>query len=204
MASMMGNLSEWINFTFDKRKNNNNNNNSGNSSGSDNDANNGTQPAPGPTSPTTQGDLWYYDIDKVTYSASLFYGYVTIVPLLLWLMMKYFRSPQPLISLVCIYGYSMVIFLPASWLCTVPNNAFQWTVVFLATGIGAGFIMLNFRKTINDAINQAQDWIGASAVGRSCLGRLGQKGLAWFLLFLIGAIHIGLGFAMKLYFFSYD
>lgn len=54
-----------------------------------------------------------YDISLVTWSAGVFYGYVTIVPLALYIILKYFSAPSGLVHLLCLYGYSLFIFIPA-------------------------------------------------------------------------------------------
>lgn len=61
-----------------------------------------------------QNKEWEYDINLVTWSAGLFYGYVTIVPLGLYILLKYFSAPSGLVQLWCLYGYSLFIFIPAS------------------------------------------------------------------------------------------
>lgn len=61
-----------------------------------------------------QNKEWDYDINLVTWSAGLFYGYVTIVPLCLYVLLKYFSAPSGLVQLWCLYGYSLFVFIPAS------------------------------------------------------------------------------------------
>ncbi|XP_042518693.1 protein YIPF1 homolog isoform X2 [Macadamia integrifolia] len=61
-----------------------------------------------------QNKEWEYDINLVTWSAGLFYGYVTIVPLGLYIILKYFSAPSGLSQLFCLYGYSLFVFIPAS------------------------------------------------------------------------------------------
>lgn len=56
---------------------------------------------------------WNYDINLVTWSAGLFYGYVTVVPLCLYVILKYFSAPASLVQLFCLYGYSLFVFIPA-------------------------------------------------------------------------------------------
>lgn len=60
-----------------------------------------------------QNKEWNYDINLVTWSAGLFYGYSTIVPLCLFLVLKYFSAPSGLVQLLCLYGYSLFVFIPA-------------------------------------------------------------------------------------------
>lgn len=56
---------------------------------------------------------WDYDINLMTWSAGLFYGYVSIVPLALYLILKYFSAPSGFVHLLCLYGYSLFVFIPA-------------------------------------------------------------------------------------------
>lgn len=58
-------------------------------------------------------EQWNYDINLVTWSAGLFYGYVIIVPLCLYAILKYFSAPAGLVQLFCLYGYSLFVFIPA-------------------------------------------------------------------------------------------
>lgn len=60
-----------------------------------------------------QNKEWEYDINLVTWSAGLFYGYVTIIPLVLYIILKYFSAPSGFVQLLCLYGYSLFIFIPA-------------------------------------------------------------------------------------------
>nr|GMC84324.1 protein YIPF1 homolog [Ipomoea batatas] len=60
-----------------------------------------------------QNKEWDYDINLLTWSAGLFYGYVLIVPLYLYVILKYFSAPAGIVQLFCLYGYSLFIFIPA-------------------------------------------------------------------------------------------
>ncbi|MGZ7383105.1 hypothetical protein ACXWS4_09335, partial [Streptococcus pyogenes] len=55
---------------------------------------------------------WEYDIKIVTWSAALFYGYVTVVPILLHVILKYFSAPSGIVHLLFLYGYSLFVFIP--------------------------------------------------------------------------------------------
>jgi len=56
---------------------------------------------------------WNYDISLMTWSAGLFYGYVILVPVSLYFILKYFSAPSGLVQLLCLYGYSLFVFIPA-------------------------------------------------------------------------------------------
>ncbi|KAL4202466.1 hypothetical protein AMTRI_Chr02g263780 [Amborella trichopoda] len=122
---------------------------------------------------------WNYDINLVTWSAGLFYGYVTIVPLLLYVILKYFSAPSGLVQLWCLYGYSLFVFIPASCLSIIPLELFRWVVAGVTGFMSASFVALNLRTHIMSA------------------------GERWFLLVAgIFLIQAALAVIWKLYFFT--
>lgn len=94
---------------------------------------------------------WVYDINLVTWSAGLFYGYVTVVPICLYLILKYFSVPSGLVQLFCLYGYSLFIFIPALCLSVIPLDLFRWIVAGVAGFMSATFVALNLRNHIRSA-----------------------------------------------------
>ncbi|KAF6162810.1 hypothetical protein GIB67_029079 [Kingdonia uniflora] len=94
---------------------------------------------------------WDYDINMVTWSACLFYGYVTIVPVVLYLLLKYFSAPSGLIQLWCLYGYSLFVFIPALCLSIVPVEIFRWVVAGVAGIMSATFVAHNLKVHIASA-----------------------------------------------------
>ncbi|KAG0492945.1 hypothetical protein HPP92_006015 [Vanilla planifolia] len=122
---------------------------------------------------------WDYDINLVTWSAGLFYGYVTLVPLGLYIILKYFSAPMGLIQLWCLYGYSLFIFIPALCLSIVPIEIFRWVIVGVAGFMSACFVALNLRSHISSA------------------------GERWFLIVVgIFLLQLGLAAVLKLFFFT--
>ncbi|KAG6588475.1 Protein YIPF1-like protein, partial [Cucurbita argyrosperma subsp. sororia] len=99
---------------------------------------------------------WNYDINLVTWSAGLFYGYVTIVPLGLYVVLKYFSVPSGLVQLLCLYGYSLFVFIPALCLSIVPLEIFRWVIAGVAGFMSASFVALNLRAHIKSA---GERWI---------------------------------------------
>ncbi|KAJ7977984.1 Protein YIPF [Quillaja saponaria] len=94
---------------------------------------------------------WDYDINLVTWSAGLFYGYVTVVPLVLYVILKYFSAPSGLVQLFCLYGYSLFVFIPALCLSVVPSDIVRWVVAGIAGLMSATFVALNLRAHIKSA-----------------------------------------------------
>ncbi|CAL0300086.1 unnamed protein product [Lupinus luteus] len=122
---------------------------------------------------------WNYDINLVTWSAGLFYGYVTIVPLGLYVILKYFSVPSGLVQLFCLYGYSLFIFIPAMCMSIVPLEIFRWVIAGVAGFMSATFVALNLRAHIMSA------------------------GESWFLIVAsIFLLQLALSVALKIYLFT--
>lgn len=81
----------------------------------------------------------------------------------------------------CIYGYSLTIFIPMAFVCIVPLGWVRWLAVMLATGMSGLFIVANLKQTIYEA-----------APARALM-----------LLSTMLALHVGVGLALRLYFFRY-
>ncbi|CAJ1976144.1 unnamed protein product [Sphenostylis stenocarpa] len=99
---------------------------------------------------------WNYDINVVTWSAGLFYGYVTVVPIGLYLILKYFSVPSGLVQLLCLYGYSLFVFIPALCLSVVPLEIFRWLIAGVAGFMSATFVALNLRAHI---LSAGERWV---------------------------------------------
>ncbi|XP_010255944.1 PREDICTED: protein YIPF1 homolog [Nelumbo nucifera] len=103
-----------------------------------------------------QNKEWDYDIQLITWSAGLFYGYVTIVPLAVYFILKYFSAPFGFVHLLCLYGYSLFVFIPASCLSVIPLEVFRWAVAGVAGFMSAAFVSLNLRAHI---MSSGERWI---------------------------------------------
>lgn len=79
---------------------------------------------------------------QMSYSALLFYGYVFLLGLVLYFALRWFRSEIKLVNVWCIYGYSLTIFIPVSFLCIIPIGWVRWLVVGLATSISGEAVQL--------------------------------------------------------------
>lgn len=138
-----------------------------------------------PPAPAGGDDVfsWYYDVDKVGGSMGLFYGYVGVVGVALWMVLRWgFKASVSLAQIWCVYGYCLASFIPMAALCVLPMEAVRWSLVGTATGISAAFLVLNFRSLVVEAA-------GARAVP---------------VLLLMVGLHAALGLALKLYFFHYS
>ena len=93
------------------------------------------------------GELdWGFDVGKIAASTALFYGYVFLVPLMLYLTLRCFAGVNTgLVGLICAYGYALAVYVPTALLCIVPSEVTRWTVYLIGMGISATFLFTNVR-----------------------------------------------------------
>ncbi|RZF46548.1 hypothetical protein LSTR_LSTR013078 [Laodelphax striatellus] len=79
---------------------------------------------------------WKYDFHMVSASASIIFTYTCFLPVILWGVIKWqgdVESPLGLLELLCVYGYSMTIFIPMSVLWLIQIGWLQWLLVFVGS-----------------------------------------------------------------------
>jgi len=104
-----------------------------------------------------QPEVWFFDADKLSIAAGTIYGYLTLIPLALWGINRYFKIGLTLMEILCIYGYSFFIFLPVSFLSIVPFDWVRWLLIGIAAAISTTFIVANFFKAFHG--NMAKGFI---------------------------------------------
>ena len=79
---------------------------------------------------------------QLTVAGSVIYSYVTLLPLLFWLLLRYYEASKKLADVLCIYGYTMAIFIPVTVLCVLPSNLLRWLLVQL-------FLLFGFASALS-------------------------------------------------------
>lgn len=132
---------------------------------------------------------WRYNFHLVSASATVIIMYTSLMPFALWALLKWSVRPDEmdleeqvpytpnLLSLVCVYGYSMAIYIPVSILWTIQIPLFQWLLVATGTFL-SGFALL---------------WILMPAIKTSKF--------SLFITPAIGLVHFMLAAGFMLYFF---
>lgn len=108
---------------------------------------------------------WAYDFQSVVNVASVAYTFVCCVPAAIWFLMKQYEQ-QPdggaaageaspsnsmalnLVTCLCIYGYSLLYFIPATLLCLIPSELLAWMAFLAAAVVSALFLMRNLGPRI--------------------------------------------------------
>eukprot|EP01006_Ploeotia_vitrea_P043393 TRINITY_DN66724_c4_g4_i2.p1 TRINITY_DN66724_c4_g4~~TRINITY_DN66724_c4_g4_i2.p1 ORF type:complete len:282 (+),score=132.35 TRINITY_DN66724_c4_g4_i2:100-945(+) len=127
---------------------------------------------------------WKYDFEKVTLAASLFYSTISILPVAVYIWLRRLGQPRALTDLICIYGYSLTIFVPVCILCVVPSSLLRWLCVMVGFAVSSNFLTRNVWNQLN-------------------VTRDGQQ-QAYILLAAILIAHLSIALTMRWYFFDFS
>lgn len=124
---------------------------------------------------------WVYDFHKVTLAAAAIYTYAFLVPTALWGVLLWRRSNAgySFLEILCVYGYSLSIYVPISVLWVVPLEWLRWLLVMIAMILSGAVLLLTFWPAVEDD----------------------DKKVAGILLAVIFLLHGLLAVGFKLYFF---
>ncbi|XP_045778340.1 protein YIPF1 [Maniola jurtina] len=96
---------------------------------------------------------WRYNYHLVSYAATAILCYVWLVPLALWAALKWtatdtqdeietqVSSSPSMISLFCLYGYSLSIYIPVAVLWTIQVSWLQWLFVLMAAFVSGAVLI---------------------------------------------------------------
>uniref|UniRef100_A0A673FS67 Protein YIPF n=1 Tax=Sinocyclocheilus rhinocerous TaxID=307959 RepID=A0A673FS67_9TELE len=96
------------------------------------------------------------DFSKVTMAATAIYSYAWLVPLALWGFLTWRnRKITSLVSysflqIVCVYGYSLSIYIPAVILWIIPSEGLRWCSIVVALCLSGSVLVMTFWPAIRD------------------------------------------------------
>jgi len=77
---------------------------------------------------------WNYSFAKVSVAAGVLYGFLIVVPLILWALLRFVVGSQvKYIETSCVFGYSLAAFIVATPLCIIPSEWARWIAIILAS-----------------------------------------------------------------------
>ncbi|XP_066252072.1 protein YIPF1 [Euwallacea similis] len=103
---------------------------------------------------------WKYDFHLVSYAATTICLYVTLIPLVLYGVLRYTSITSDIeeleqdnitpgaLELICIYGYSLFIYIPAAVLWSIQINLLQWLLVLIAAFISGSVLLLTLMPAL--------------------------------------------------------
>merc|ERR1712196_288871 len=100
--------------------------------------------------PTAENPVWKYNFNQLTLAGTVIYSYVTVLPLVFWLLLRYFDASKKLVDVLCIYGYSLSVFVPISVVCVLPSNLLRWLLVLISGVVSGIFLLSNFHAHLAD------------------------------------------------------
>lgn len=96
------------------------------------------------------------DFRKVTMAATAIYSYAWLVPLALWGFLTWRnRRTTSLVSysflqIVCVYGYSLSIYIPAVILWIIPSEGLRWCSIVVALCLSGSVLVMTFWPATRD------------------------------------------------------
>ena len=83
-------------------------------------------------------------------AAGLIYGYTLVIPVALFLALKYFGSESAnLLECWALYGYSNLIWIPVALISWSPINILNWVFVGVGFGVSVAFLLRNLYPVLS-------------------------------------------------------
>lgn len=95
---------------------------------------------------------YHFSFKKVTLAATAIFAYWWLLPALLRLVFwwRQSRSNVTFLESICIYGYSLAVYVPISILWLIPNQIFQTILVIIGMILSGSVLVMTFWPTVKD------------------------------------------------------
>ncbi|XP_061567482.1 protein YIPF2 [Cololabis saira] len=105
-----------------------------------------------------KGDPSYHyrpQFHRVTIAAVVIFLYAWLVPAALWGFLAWRQNERQIVGYsfletVCVYGYSLFIYIPTSVLWIIPYDWLQWTLALVAMVISSSVLVLTFWPVVRE------------------------------------------------------
>ncbi|XP_044188446.1 protein YIPF2 [Thunnus albacares] len=93
---------------------------------------------------------------RVTIAAVVIFMYAWLVPIGLWGFLTWRQGAErqiggySFLETVCVYGYSLFIYIPTSVLWIIPFEWLRWTLILIAMVISGSVLVLTFWPVVRD------------------------------------------------------
>ncbi|KAJ4452183.1 protein YIPF1 [Periplaneta americana] len=87
---------------------------------------------------------WRYNFHAVTYAATAIFSYAWLVPIGLWGVLKWRGQDTRLsfLEILCVYGYSLSIYVPVSVLWVIQIEWLQWLLVAVGATLSGSVLLM--------------------------------------------------------------
>ncbi|XP_077981243.1 protein YIPF1-like [Glandiceps talaboti] len=95
---------------------------------------------------------WHPDFKKVSIAATAIFCYWWLIAASVWGVLTWRRSQAGygFLEIVCIYGYSLSIYIPISILYVIPVSWLQWVLLGLALVLSGTVLLLTFWPAVKE------------------------------------------------------
>ena len=104
----------------------------------------------------TQAFVWQADVHKVTSSAACILTYWWLLPTILFMLMRWRenRADYKFLEVLCLYGYSLSIYIPLSLVWMINIGFLQWTFTSVAVLLSGCVLVLNIWPAFSHDSNK--------------------------------------------------
>lgn len=95
---------------------------------------------------------WTFNFHRVSLAATAIYAYVFILPLIIWGLLKRFQytNRYTLLEIICVYGYSLAIFVPISIFWIFDAAWLHWILVIIGIALTGAVLLQIFWPIFRD------------------------------------------------------
>ncbi|KAM2281031.1 hypothetical protein ACFX1S_041683 [Malus domestica] len=98
---------------------------------------------------TDSSNSWEFNVSYMSLAAYSVYGYAILVPLAFYFLIRYLGTANAsLVRYWCMWGYSLFIFVAATFLLLIPVEALRWIIIVLIGGYSACFVAFNLSSNM--------------------------------------------------------
>ncbi|KAL3869601.1 hypothetical protein ACJMK2_042268, partial [Sinanodonta woodiana] len=95
---------------------------------------------------------WKYDFHKVTYAAAAIFGYWWVLPTAIFGLLWWRKSQTGItfLEILCVYGYSLAIYIPISILWVINVTWLRWILVVVAAVLSGLVLVQTFWPAVSE------------------------------------------------------
>ncbi|XP_038650634.1 protein YIPF1 [Scyliorhinus canicula] len=103
-----------------------------------------------------RGYRYVPEFHKVSIAATAIYTYAWLIPLALWGFLMWRNNKvmnivsYSFLEIVCVYGYSLFIYIPTAVLWIIPNEIVRWITIVLAMCLSGTVLLMTFWPAVRD------------------------------------------------------
>eukprot|EP00574_Skeletonema_japonicum_P000416 CAMPEP_0201739202 /NCGR_PEP_ID=MMETSP0593-20130828/45657_1 /ASSEMBLY_ACC=CAM_ASM_000672 /TAXON_ID=267983 /ORGANISM="Skeletonema japonicum, Strain CCMP2506" /LENGTH=368 /DNA_ID=CAMNT_0048233457 /DNA_START=50 /DNA_END=1153 /DNA_ORIENTATION=+ len=104
---------------------------------------------------------WDYDINQLLHATWILYSFSFLLPMGLYLIFRLMGIMSfSLVDLICLYGYSLVAYIPTTFICVAPVSWLQWLSLCISTVISGMLVLRNVTGPILESAGGGGGGVG--------------------------------------------